>query len=160
MIRNRGEHLQVRNALADRHRCGGRLFLCPDEYEHTLVQALTEENQLRGLCTIIRTESGDRKIPHRRQPTAPPAGWRKKATIPESDDAFGQITIGAHKVATMIKVSDELLQDSVFDVESYIASEFARRVGAAEEDAFINGNGTGEAHWLLLHSVNGAASRA
>ena len=29
----------------------------------------------------------------------------------------------------MIKVSDELLQDSVFDIESYIATEFARRVG-------------------------------
>ena len=39
----------------------------------------------------------------------------------------------------MIKVSDELLQDSVFNIESYIASEFARRIGAAEEEAFITG---------------------
>lgn len=62
MLRNRGELFQVRNALqigADSE--GG--FLCPDEYERTLVQALTEENQLRSLCTVIRTESGDRKIP-------------------------------------------------------------------------------------------------
>ena len=67
MIRNRGEHFQVRNALQIGTDSEGG-FLCPDEYEHTLVQALTEENQLRSLCTIIRTESGDRKIPHRRQP--------------------------------------------------------------------------------------------
>ena len=45
----------------------------------------------------------------------------------------------------------------MFDVESYIASEFARRIGAAEEDAFINGNGTAKPMGLL-HSVNGAAT--
>ena len=153
MLRNRGELFQVRNALqigADSE--GG--FLCPDEYEHTLVQALTEENQLRSLCTIIRTESGDRKIPI--VASHGTASWvEEEGQIPESDDAFGQISIGAHKVATMIKVSDELLQDSVFDVESYIASEFARRIGAAEEDAFINGNGTAKPTGLL-HSANGA----
>ena len=52
MIRNRGEHFQVRNALQIGTDSEGG-FLCPDEYEHTLVQALTEENQLRSLCTII-----------------------------------------------------------------------------------------------------------
>ena len=155
MIRNRGEHFQVRNALQIGTDSEGG-FLCPDEYEHTLVQALTEENQLRSLCTIIRTESGDRKIPI--VASHGTASWvEEEGQIPESDDAFGQISIGAHKVATMIKVSDELLQDSVFDVESYIASEFARRIGAAEEDAFINGNGTAKPTGLL-HSANGAAT--
>ena len=52
--------------------------------------------------------------------------------LPESDDTFGQVTIGAYKLGTMIKVSEELLNDSVFDLESYIAREFARRIGAKE----------------------------
>ena len=104
MIRNRGEHFQVRNALQIGTDSEGG-FLCPDEYEHTLVQALTEENQLRSLCTIIRTESGDRKIPIGASHGI--ASWvEEEGQIPESDDAFGQISIGAHKVATMIKVSE------------------------------------------------------
>ena len=74
-----------------------------------------------------------------------------------SDDSFGQISLGAHKVASIIKVSEELLKDSVFDVESYIAAEFARRVGDAEEAAFINGDGAGKPIGLL-HSTNGAAA--
>ena len=41
----------------------------------------------------------------------------------------------------MIKVSEELLNDSVFDLESYIAKEFARRIGAKEEEAFFTGDG-------------------
>ena len=77
--------------------------------------------------------------------------------IPESDDTFGQITIGAHKIASMIKVSDELLQDSVFDIASYIATEFARRVGDAEEAAFISGDGAGKP-FGMLHETNGATA--
>ena len=54
------------------------------------------------------------------------------------------MTIGAYKLGTMIKVSEELLNDSVFDLESYIAREFARRIGAKEEEAFFTGDGTGK----------------
>ena len=131
-------------------------YLVPDEYERTLVQGLEEENVLRSLCTVIQTSSGDRKIPI--VASHGTASWvDEEGTIPESDDAFGQISIGAHKVATMIKVSDELLQDSVFNIENYISAEFARRIGAAEEEAFITGNGTGKPTGLL-HATNGAGT--
>jgi HK97 family phage major capsid protein len=44
----------------------------------------------------------------------------------------------------MIKVSEELLNDSVFNLEAYIAKEFARRIGTKEEEAFFIGDGTGK----------------
>ena len=155
MVRNRGGHLLVQNALQIGTDSEGG-YLCPDEYERTLVKALEEQNQLRSLCTIIRTESGERKIPV--VASHGTASWvDEEGVIPESDDVFGQVSLGAHKLATMIKVSDELLQDSVFDIEGYIATEFARRIGAAEEDAFINGDGSGKPYGLL-HATNGAAT--
>ena len=49
----------------------------------------------------------------------------------------------------MIKVSEELLNDSAFDLESYIASEFVRRIGDKEEEAFLVGNGTGKPTGIL-----------
>jgi len=153
MLRNRGGHLAAMNALTIGTDSEGG-YLCPDEYERTLIQALEEENVLRPLCTIIRTSSGDRKIPV--VVSHGEAEWvEEEGEIPESDEVFGQLSIGAHKVATMIKVSDELLQDSVFDIERYIASEFARRVGAAEEEAFISGDGTAKPLGLL--SATGGA---
>ena len=73
------------------------------------------------------------------------ASWvDEEGAIPDSDDVFGQVVIGAYKLATMIKVSEELLNDSVFNLEQYIAKEFARRIGAKEEEAFFVGNGTGK----------------
>lgn len=118
-------------------------YLVPDEFERTLVEALLEENIFRGLAKVITTSSGDRKIPV--VASKGTASWvDEEGLIPESDDSFGQVSIGAYKVATMIKVSEELLNDSVFNLESYIAREFARRIGAKEEEAFFIGNGTGK----------------
>jgi HK97 family phage major capsid protein len=118
-------------------------YLAPDEFEKVLIQALEEENLFRSLAKIISTSSGDRKIPV--VATKGTASWvDEEAPIPESDDSFGLVSIGAYKLATMIKVSEELLNDSVFNLESYIAKEFARRIGAKEEEAFFIGDGTGK----------------
>jgi len=118
-------------------------YLVPDEFEHTLVEALEEENIFRTMAKIIQTASGDRKIPV--VASKGTASWvDEEGAIPESDDAFGQVSIGAYKLATMIKVSEELLNDSVFNLESYIAREFARRIGAKEEESFFIGDGTGK----------------
>ena len=83
------------------------------------------------------------------------ASWiDEEAAYPESDDSFGQVTIGAHKLATMIKISEELLNDSVFNMPQYVATEFARRIGAAEEEAFFTGNGSGKPVGILANKVD------
>ena len=123
-------------------------YLVPDEYERTLVEALEEQNIFRPLAHVVHTTSGDRKIPV--VASKGTASWiDENGAYPESDDTFGQVSIGAYKLATMIKVSEELLNDSVFDMPSYIAREFARRIGAAEEEAFFIGDGVGKPTGIL-----------
>ena len=118
-------------------------YLVPDEFERTLIEALEEENIFRQLATIINTSSGDRKIPV--VATKGSASWvDEEGAIPEADDAFGQVSIGAYKLATIIKVSEELINDSAFNLEQYIAKEFGRRIGVKEEEAFFVGDGTGK----------------
>ena len=118
-------------------------YLVPDEFEHTLIEALEEQNIFRTLAHVIQTSSGDRKIPV--VASKGTASWvDEEGAIPESDDAFSQVSIGAYKLGTMIKVSEELINDSVFDLEAYIAREFARRIGNKEEEAFFTGDGTGK----------------
>ena len=126
-------------------------YLVPDEYERTLVEALEEENVFRQLAKVIQTSSGDRKIPV--VASKGTASWiDEEGVYTESDDSFAQVSIGAYKLGTMIKVSEELLNDSVFDLESYIAREFARRIGAKEEEAFFTGDGTGKPLGILTAS--------
>lgn len=129
-------------------------FLVPDEFERTLVEALEEQNIFRTLAHVIQTSSGDRKIPV--VASKGTASWvDEEGAIPESDDGFGQVSIGAYKLGTMIKVSEELLGDSVFDLEAYVSREFARRIGNKEEEAFFTGDGTGKPLGVLAD--NGGA---
>ena len=147
MMRSKAPLPSVVNALQEGTDSEGG-YLVPDEYARTLVEALEKENMFRQLAKVIRTSSGDRKIPV--VATKGTASWiDEEGAYTESDDSFGQVSIGAYKVGTMIKVSEELLNDSVFDLESYIAKEFARRIGAKEEEAFFTGDGSGKPLGIL-----------
>ncbi|MBQ8835652.1 MAG: phage major capsid protein [Oscillospiraceae bacterium] len=138
---------EVRNALQVGVDTEGG-YLVPDEFEHTLVQALGHKRIVRDHAYVFQTNSGSHKIPVVTNKGS--AAWvDEEGGIPEGDDTFGQQTIGAHKVGTIIKVSEELLNDSAFDLEGYFTSEFSRRIGNKEEDAFFNGDGVGKPLGLL-----------
>jgi len=141
-MRNKAVSFDVQNALTIGTDSEGG-YLVPEEFEMTLVQALAYENIFRRIAHRITTSSGDRKIPV--VATKGTAEWIDElAAYPQSDDSFGQVTLSAYKVATLTKVSEELLYDSAFDLQAYIAQEFARRIGRKEEEAFFVGDGTGK----------------
>ena len=130
---------EVRDALSvgvDQN--GG--YTVPDEFERQLIQGLEENNIFRSLAHVMRTNSGSRIIPLATDTGS--ASWIEEGTaIQESDMTFAQETLSAYKLGCMVKVSNELLNDSAFDIAAYIAQRFGVRFGNAEEDAFINGTG-------------------
>ena len=150
MIRMKNPDRSILNALQVGTDSEGG-YLVPDEFEKTLVAGLEETNIFRTLAHVIQTTSGDRKIPVIASHGS--ASWvDEEGAYTESDDAFSQVTIGAYKLGTMIKVSEELLNDSAFDIQSYLVSEFARRIGNKEEEAFISGDGTGKPVGILANT--------
>jgi HK97 family phage major capsid protein len=123
-------------------------YLVPDEFEHTLIQGLEENAIIRSHAHVLTTSSGLHKIPVVAAHGS--AAWiDEEGAYTESDETFAQVQLDAHKVGTIIKVSEELLNDSAFDLEAYIASEFVRRIGDKEEEAFFTGNGTGKPTGIL-----------
>lgn len=117
-------------------------FLVPEEFERQIVTGLEEFNIIRSIAKTITT-SAERKIPI--AATHSTAQWTaENDSYTESNPTFAQKQIDAFKLTDLIKVSTELLQDSMFDLESYIAQEFARAFGVAEEEAFCVGTGTGQ----------------
>ena len=115
-------------------------YTVPAEFERHLVEALEENNVIRSLAHVIRTSSGTRTIPVATD--SGEASWVEEGNaIAESDVSFGVATLSAYKLSCMVRVSNELLNDSAFDIASYIAKRFGVRFGNAEENAFINGTG-------------------
>lgn len=156
VMRTKLPAIDVHNALQTGSDTEGG-YLVPDQFEHILLEALLDENLIRQIAQVVSTSFGEKKIPV--VAAKGTADWTdEEAPMHESDDVFGLVNIGAHKLSTMIKVSEELLNDSVFNLEAYIAKEFARRIGRAEEEAFITGNGTARPLGIFVSGETGATT--
>lgn len=117
-------------------------YLVPEEWDSRLIDVLNEENIMRGLATQITT-SGEHKI--NIAGAKPTAAWIEEGGALQFTDAkFGQKILDAHKLHVAVKVTEELLYDSMFDLASYITTQFGIAIANAEEDAFLNGDGKGK----------------
>lgn len=128
-------------------------YLVPEEYDHRLIDVLTEENIMRSLATKITT-SGEHKI--NIAATKPSASWIEEGgALTWGDATFDQILLDAHKLHVAIKVTEELLYDNAFGLENYIITQFGKALANAEEDAFLNGDGTGKPLGLFAAAGGG-----
>ena len=140
-----GRHLRgrglVHNVLSEGTDADGG-YLVPEEFERQIVTTLDEANVIRSLAKVITTSS-ERKIPVASSHSV--AQWTpENGNYQESNPTFEQKQIDAYKLTDLIRISQELLQDSAFNLESYIADQFARAFGIAEEQAFCTGTGIGQ----------------
>ena len=131
-------------------------YLVPEEYDLRLIDTLSEENIMRRLATIITT-SGEHKI--NIAATKPAASWIEEGgALTFGDATFSQILLDAHKLHVAIKVTEELLYDNAFNLEGYILDQFGKALGNAEEDAFLNGDGSGKPLGLFAATGGGTVA--
>lgn len=146
---------QVSNVLQEGVDADGG-YLVPEEYDSRLIDVLSEENIMRRLGHIITT-SGEHKI--NIAATKPAAAWIEEGgALTFGDATFDQILLDAHKLHVAIKVTEELLYDNAFGLESYIIDQFGKALANAEEDAFLNGTGIGQPLGLFAETGGGTAA--
>ena len=151
----RSNFKQISNVLQEGVDADGG-YLVPDEYDQRLVDVLTEENIMRKLSHKITT-SGEHKI--NIAATKPAAAWIEEGgALSFGDATFDQILLDAHKLHVAIKVTEELLYDNAFNLESYIIDMFGKALANAEEDAFLNGSGAGQPLGLFATTGGGTAA--
>ena len=132
-------------------------YLVPEEWDNRLIDVLNEENIMRGLATHITT-SGEHKI--NIAGAKPTAAWIEEGGALQFTDAkFGQKIMDAHKLHVAVKVTEELLYDSMFDLASYITTQFGIAIANAEEDAFLNGDGKGKPTGLFDETNGGTVAK-
>ena len=131
-------------------------YLVPEEYDKRIIEVLNSENIMRTLGTKIKT-GGDHKI--NIAATKPAASWIEEGEpLVWGDATFDQILLDAHKLHVAIKITEELLYDNSFGLESYITTQFGRALANAEEDAFLNGNGQGKPTGIFASTGGGKVS--
>ncbi|MBE3590002.1 MAG: phage major capsid protein [Firmicutes bacterium] len=150
-------HPEARALVIGTNAQGG--YLVPNEFERVLVEKLLQQNVMRSLATVITTSSGQTQIPV--ESDFGTAAWlAESGAYTPADVTFAQVTLSAYKLGTLVLVSEELLNDSAFDLPTYIADVIARRFGVAEETAFVNGSGTGQPTGVLVDAQVGKTGAA
>ena len=128
-------------------------YLTFDEFEKALVEKLRQANVMRQLATIIST-GGDRQIPV--ENALGSASWTTEgSSYSESDTSYDRVTLSAYKLTRICKASEELVQDSIFDLNAHLINQFSKSFGIAEETAFANGSGTNQPYGIVNRATLG-----
>jgi HK97 family phage major capsid protein len=134
-------------------------YTVPDEFRRQLIEGLEMENVLRKLATVFTTTSGQMSIPVLSAHAS--AAWTAEAAaFNESDPTFAEVVLNAYKATVLAKASEEVLNDSAFDIAGIIARDFARAAGRLEEAAFVNGDGSGKPTGVIGGSGLGKTATA
>lgn len=131
-------------------------LVMPAEMETAIHDLLAANVAMRRLATVI-TATADRKIPVVTSYGA--AAWiGENGSYPKVDDQFGVKTLGSHKLGKIILVSEELLNDTGYDLTGHINRSFSRAFEAAEEPGYLSGDGVDKPLGVLVDAQTGTTT--
>lgn len=133
-------------------------FLAPEEYVRELLKTVTEISPIRSVARVRQTTQKAIKMPTRSGTFA--AQWvAEQGTRAETTGyTTGQEEIPTHEMYALVDVSEQLLEDSVFDVEAEMSAEFAEQFAKAEGAAFVSGNAIGKPEGILTNASVGSTN--
>ena len=121
--------------------------IIPTTIQAQIERKLLEFSPIRSLARVISSASN---MVIAIDAEGAVASWvAEGALIPETNPTLGSVNISSHKLATMVRISNELIADSVVAIESYVADLIAEAIATLEGEAFINGDGIGKPLGLL-----------
>ena len=112
---------------------------------------LRSASSLRQVANVVTVDATayDILIDH----TDTGAGWSDEtgALAETATPQLERISIPLHELSALPKASQRLLDDSAFDVESWLAGRIAEKFARAEAASFIAGNGAGKPTGLMSY---------
>lgn len=133
-------------------------YVLPTVSDKKFTDGLNAESLFRTLATCLYSRGASSTI--RVRMNADSATWvPENGSIPVYDgiDDFTDHDISDHKLALIVRMDESFLHDNKYSFEKYLLDRLVKDFARAEENGFINGNGTSEPVGLL-HDTDGAAT--
>ncbi|MCU6199112.1 phage major capsid protein [Citrobacter cronae] len=120
-------------------------YTVPTRMMNTVIETMKAYGGIANIAQIMYTSDGQEIDWPTSDGTAEEGeliGENTAAT--ELDTTFGSISVGAKKLSSkIIRVSNELLQDSAINMESFLSGRIGERIGRTEARLIVQGTGTG-----------------
>jgi HK97 family phage major capsid protein len=132
-------------------------YLAPPEYVRELLKTVTEISPIRSISRVRSTGARSIQVPKRTSTFA--AQWVSESGTRSETTGYnvGLEEIPAHEHYALVDISEQDLEDSVFDLEAEMQSEFAEQFAKAEGSAFVSGNAVGKPEGFMTNSSVGEA---
>lgn len=133
-------------------------YFAAQDFMEELIQYKLLISPMRKICRIQQT-SGERvMMPSLQNDTT--AYWAsEQANFNNSQDpTVGMIEIPVHELRGLLKVSQQNLEDSLFNLEDLIKQRLMLQFAKTEGAAFINGNGNGKPRGLFSYPLAATTS--
>jgi HK97 family phage major capsid protein len=127
-------------------------YLAPPEYVREIIKGIIEFSPIRSLAKVRSTTNRSVQIPKRTGTFA--AQWvAEEGTRSETTGyAVGLEEIPAHELYALVDISEQELEDAVFNLEAEMNSEFVEQFAKAEGNAFVSGNSVGKPQGFLTNA--------
>ena len=139
-------------------------YLAPPEYVRELTKTIVEISPIRSIARVRTTTNRSIQIPERTG-TFSAVFVAEQGTRSETTGyATGLKEVPTHELYALVDISEQELEDSVFNLEQEMSAEFGEQFAKAEGTAFVSGNAVGKPEGILTNSsvatVNSGAGAA
>lgn len=148
---------RIQAALTTREDTGGGYFM-PEEWDRTMSNLLSDMSVMRQVATVRPIGGPILKMPKNLGGTA--AGWIGETTAPTATatSTLAELQFTVMEMYALPEASQQLLEDSGTDLESWIASEVQEAFVDLENPAFITGTGSNQPRGLLSYNFTANAT--
>jgi len=135
-------------------------YLAPPEYVREIIKGIVEFSPVRSVARVRTTGQRSVQVPKRTGTFS--AQWvAEQGTRSETTGyAVGLEEIPAHEVYALVDISEQELEDSVFNLEAEMNAEFVEQFAKAEGNAFISGDSIGKPQGLITNAGNNITTAA
>lgn len=116
-------------------------FTVDTELDATIQHLLTDYGVARREMNFIQLSSN--QIDLTNLAVDIDAYWTDEGAAKTSDDVqIGRVTLTLNKLATIVPMTDELIEDSEIDIVDFVTRRIAENISKKEDQAFFDGDGT------------------
>ena len=133
-------------------------YLAPPEYVRELTKTITELSPIRSISRVRSTTNRSVQIPERTGQFAAVFVAEQGTRSETTGYATGLREIPTHELYALVDISEQELEDSVFNLEQEMSAEFGEQFAKAEGTAFVSGNGVGKPEGFLTNSSIGTVN--
>lgn len=135
-------------------------YLVPEEFRRQLIEAMLAYGGMRLAANVFTTDSGaNMLIPTTNDTTNKGAILNENTQVSEQDVTFGQVQLPVYMYTSkLVRVSFQLLQDSAFDLNAFLARALGTRLARATNEHYTTGTGSGQPNGIVTAATAGVTA--